>query len=237
MKILLVGYGAMGKVVESNIGENEKIVAIISPETNTTFADVKDKADVVIDFSNPALFDGVYDYAAKNSVPVVIATTGYSDAQLKKIKELSTKVPVLFSGNYSLGVILLNRLVKLATPVLKDTFDIEIIEKHHNKKVDAPSGTAKMLVNAVNADGDMNIVYGREGVAKRQKNDVGVHAIRGGTIVGEHQVIYAGTDEVLTLTHQAHSKAIFAKGALKGAQWLVKKPNGLYNMEDVLFGE
>ena len=168
---------------------------------------------------------------------MVIATTGYSDAQLKKIKELSTKVPVLFSGNYSLGVILLNRLVKLATPVLKDTFDIEIIEKHHNKKVDAPSGTAKMLVNAVNADGDMNIVYGREGVAKRQKNDVGVHAIRGGTIVGEHQVIYAGTDEVLTLTHQAHSKAIFAKGALKGAQWLVKKPNGLYNMEDVLFGE
>lgn len=237
MKIVLVGYGAMGKVVESNIGENEKIIGIVSQETNTTFADIKEKPDVVVDFSNPALFDCVYDYAVKNSVPVVIATTGYNDEQLAKIKDLSAKVPVLFSGNYSLGVILLNKLVKLATPVLKDTFDIEIIEKHHNKKVDAPSGTAKMLVTAVNADNDMNIVYGREGVAKRQKNDVGVHAIRGGTIVGEHQVIYAGTDEVLTLTHQAHSKAIFAKGALKGAQWLVKKSNGLYNMEDVLFGE
>ena len=235
MKIALVGYGAMGKVVESNVDAGDEIVAIVAPEKNTTFADVKQKPDVIIDFSTPAALGDICDYARQNKVPVVIATTGYNAEQLEQIKNLSADVPVLFSGNYSLGVILLNRLVKEVTPILKDTFDIEIIEKHHNKKADAPSGTAKMLVNSVNADGDMHIVYGREGYGKRQKNDVGVHAVRGGTIVGEHQVIYAGTDEVLELTHYAHSKAIFAKGALRGAHWLVKKPCGLYNMEDVLF--
>lgn len=235
MKIALVGYGAMGKVVEQNVSANEEIIGIVAPETEVSFADLTQKPEVIIDYSHPALFDSVYNYAVENNVPVVIATTGHSAEQIAKIHELATKVPVLYSGNYSLGVILLNRLVKQITPILKDSFDIEIIEKHHNKKVDAPSGTAKMLVNSVNADGDMNIVYGREGASKRQPMDVGVHAIRGGTIVGEHQVIYAGLDEVLTLTHQAHSKAIFAKGSLRGAHWLVKKSNGLYNMEDVLF--
>ena len=235
MKIALVGYGAMGKVVEANVSSNEQIIGIVAPETGVSFADLKEKPEVIIDYSHPALLGSVCDYAIANNVPVVIATTGHSAEQVEQIKDLATKVPVLYSGNYSLGVILLNRLVKQITPILKDSFDIEIIEKHHNKKVDAPSGTAKMLVNSVNADGDMNIVYGREGVSKRQPYDVGVHAIRGGTIVGEHQVIYAGLDEVLTLTHQANSKAIFAKGSLRGAQWLVKMPNGLYNMEDVLF--
>ena len=235
MKIALVGYGAMGKVVEANVSANEQIIGIVAPETGVSFADLNEKPDVIIDYSHPALLGSVCDYAIANNVPVVIATTGHTAEQVEQIKDLATKVPVLYSGNYSLGVILLNRLVKQITPILKDSFDIEIIEKHHNKKVDAPSGTAKMLVNSVNADGDMNIVYGREGVSKRQPYDVGVHAIRGGTIVGEHQVIYAGLDEVLTLTHQAHSKAIFAKGSLRGAQWLVKMPNGLYNMEDVLF--
>jgi len=235
MKIALVGYGAMGKVVEQNISQTDELVGIVAPETGVSFADLTQTPEVIIDYSHPAHLDSVCQYAIANNVPVVIATTGYSAEQIEQIKDLSTKVPVLFSGNYSLGVILLNRLVKQITPILKDSFDIEIIEKHHNKKVDAPSGTAKMLVNSVNADGDMNIVYGREGVSKRQPYDVGVHAIRGGTIVGEHQVIYAGLDEVLTLTHQAHSKAIFAKGSLRGAQWLVKKSNGLYNMEDVLF--
>ena len=235
MKIALVGYGAMGKVVEQNISDSDRIVGIVDLNNLPSLFALTEKPDVIVDFSNPACLDDICNYASQNKVPVVIATTGYSLEQLEKIKTLSQSVPVLFSGNYSLGVILLNRLVKEITPILKDTFDIEIIEKHHNKKVDAPSGTAKMLINSVNADGDMNIVYGREGVGKRQKNDVGVHAVRGGTIVGEHQVIYAGTDEVLEITHQAHSKAIFAKGALRGAQWLVKKQNGLYNMEDVLF--
>ena len=235
MKIALVGYGAMGKVVEANVSADEQIIGIVAPETGVSFADLKEKPDVIIDYSHPALLNSVCEYAIANNVPVVVATTGHSAEQVEQIKDLATKVPVLYSGNYSLGVILLNRLVKQITPILKDSFDIEIIEKHHNKKVDAPSGTAKMLVNSVNADGDMNIVYGREGASKRQPYDVGVHAIRGGTIVGEHQVIYAGLDEVLTLTHQAHSKAIFAKGSLRGAQWLVKMPNGLYNMEDVLF--
>lgn len=236
MDILLVGYGAMGKVVEKNLPEGDKIVNIVAPETSTTFSDVSQRADVIIDFSHPAQLDGICQYAKAKGLPTVIATTGYSAEQTNQIKELSKHVPVLFSGNYSLGVILLNRLVKEVTPILKDAFDIEIIEKHHNLKADAPSGTAKMLVNSVNADNDMTVVYGRSGACKRKKNEVGVHAIRGGTIVGEHEVIYAGTDEVLQLTHQAFSKAIFAKGAYKGAHWLVKMPAGLYNMEDVLFG-
>ena len=148
MKIALVGYGAMGKVVEQNVSANEEIIGIVAPETGVSFADLTQKPEVIIDYSHPALFDSVYNYAVENNVPVVIATTGHSAEQIAKIHELATKVPVLYSGNYSLGVILLNRLVKQITPILKDSFDIEIIEKHHNKKVDAPSGTAKIIVSA-----------------------------------------------------------------------------------------
>ena len=238
INVALVGYGAMGQIVHKNFTDDMKLVGKVSIGELTSLFEIKEHIDVIIDFSNPANLDMIIDYSKKNNTPVVIATTGFSDEQKEKIADLSKNVPVLWSSNYSLGVILLNRLVREITPILKDSFDIEIIEAHHNKKIDAPSGTAKMLLNSILEAKDFKVVNGREGVSKRDPyNEVGVHAIRGGTIVGEHEVIFAGNDEILTLKHSAHSKAIFAVGAIKGALWLLdKKECGLYNMEDVLFG-
>lgn len=236
MNIALVGYGTMGQIVHKNFDLNDKLVGIVSVGYLDDLNNIEDKIDVIIDFSHPSNLNMIYDYCKKNNTPVVIATTGYSDDDIKKINELSNYAPVLYSSNFSLGVILLNRVIREITPILKDSFDIEVIEKHHNKKIDSPSGTAKMLVNSICETKDFNIVNGREGQSKRNPfNEVGVHAIRGGTIVGEHSVIYAGLDEVLEFKHEAHSKNIFAVGAIRGARWLVNKEKGMYNMENVLF--
>ncbi len=232
MKVAIVGYGAMGQYVGSILDD---VVGIVSPGYLDSLDQMEEKCDVIIDFSHPSNLGMIARYAVKNKVCVVLATTGYDDFDIKTIEKLSMSVPVLYSGNFSLGVILMNKLIREITPILKDDFDVEVIEKHHNKKIDAPSGTAKMLINSVNQDGDYNIVYGRSGEAKRNLKDLGVHSLRGGTIVGEHSVIFAGTDEILEVKHEAHSKMIFAKGAVKGAKWLLDKPVGLYNMEDVLF--
>lgn len=236
MNVALVGYGAMGKMVHKCFTEDMNLVGKVGLGELPSLFDIKEKIDVIIDFSNPVNLKMICDYAKKNNTPVVIATTGYSDEEKEMIRDLSKYVPVLWSSNYSLGVILLNRLVREITPILKDSFDIEVIEAHHNKKIDAPSGTAKMLVNSIKEAGDFRVVNGREGVSKREPyKEIGVHAVRGGTIVGEHEVIYAGEDEIITLKHSAHSKAIFANGAIKGAKWLIGKEAKLYNMEDVLF--
>lgn len=236
MNVALVGYGAMGQIVHKNFTDDMTLVGKVSIGELTSLFEIEEKIDVIIDFSNPANLDMICDYCKKNNTPIVIATTGYSDAQKAQIADLAKSVPVLWSSNYSLGVILLNRLVREITPILKDSFDIEVVEAHHNKKIDAPSGTAKMLVNSILEAGDFKVVNGREGVSKREPyKEVGVHAVRGGTIVGEHEVMFCGNDEIITLKHSAHSKAIFAVGAIKGAKWLVNKEKGLYNMEDVLF--
>ncbi len=236
MKVCVVGYGAMGKIISEMLGDDLFLNVALECE-NKNFDNVKDKIDVIIDFSNPKNLDMIYDYSLKTKTPVVFATTGYSDSELKKIDELSKSVPVLRSANFSLGVILLNKLVKMATPILKDGYDIEIIEAHHNKKLDAPSGTAKMLLKSVLDETGYDVKPGRDGYSPRSKNEVGIHAVRGGTIVGEHEVLFCGTDEVITLKHSAQSKKIFATGAIKAAKWLVGKPVGFYDMEDVLFGE
>lgn len=232
MEIGIVGNGQMGMTLEEVIKEtSHQMVKMwdIFPENETTIV------EVLIDFSNPANLTELLTYAVNYNVPVVIATTGYSDEQLELIKKTAEKIPVLFSGNYSLGVIVMNQVVRQLAESLGENFDIEIIEKHHNKKLDAPSGTAKMLLNSVMDTGDFKPVFGREGVAPRQPKEVGVHALRGGTIVGEHEVIFAGTDEVLSVKHEAFSKKIFAKGSLVGAEWLIKQKAGLYSMEDCLF--
>ncbi len=236
MKVCVVGYGAMGKIISEMLGDDLFLNVALECE-NKNFDNVKDKIDVIIDFSNPKNLDMIYDYSLKTKTPVVFATTGYSDSELKKIDELSKSVPVLRSANFSLGVILLNKLVKMATPILKDGYDIEIIEAHHNKKLDAPSGTAKMLLKSVLDETGYDVKPGRDGYSPRSKNEVGIHAVRGGTIVGEHEVLFCGTDEVITLKHSAQSKKIFATGAIKAAKWLKDKPVGFYDMEDVLFGE
>ena len=195
------------------------------------------KADVIIDFSHVALLDSLLDYATKSNTPVVIATTGYSAEQIEKIKDAANKIPVFFTFNMSIGVNLLCSLAKKAASVLGGDFDVEIIEKHHNLKIDAPSGTAIMLANAVNSqfNDSYNYEYDRHSKrAKRPKNEIGIHSVRGGTIVGEHDVIFAGRDEVITLSHSATSKEVFAVGAIRAATFIASKCAGLYDMNDVM---
>ena len=176
-------------------------------------------------------------YALENSVPCVICTTGYSQEQVAKIKAASEKTAVFYSGNMSLGINLLIELAKQATKVLGDSFDIEIVEKHHNLKVDAPSGTALMIADAVSdtLEKEPQYVYDRHSYRKkRSKNEIGIHSVRGGTIVGEHEVIFAGHDEVVTVTHQAQSKQVFAVGAVNAALFLSSQGAGMYQMSDLL---
>lgn len=212
-----------------NTGKDFPVVANIN--------DITTDADVIIDFSNVALLDSILEYAKTKKIPVVIATTGYSETQIEKIKNASKSIPVFFTFNMSIGVNLLCSLAKKAAGILGDGFDIEIIEKHHNQKIDAPSGTAIMLANSINSvsDDKFDYEYDRHSKrAKRPKNEIGIHSVRGGTIVGEHDVIFAGIDEVITLSHQALSKQVFAVGALRAAKFICKKNAGLYDMNDIM---
>ena len=212
-----------------NLGQNFPIFG--------DFKSINTDADVIIDFSNPILLDSILEYAIKTNTAVVLATTGYSDSQIEQIKEASKKVPVFFSFNMSLGVNLICSLAKKAATVLGDGFDIEIVEKHHNQKIDAPSGTAIMLANAVNSCFGGEKVYEYDRHSKRQKRspkEIGIHSIRGGTIVGEHDVIFAGHDETVTISHSAQSKEVFAVGSVKAAKFLAEKPAGLYDMNSII---
>lgn len=199
------------------------------------FDGVMQKVDVIVDFSSPAALHGELDWAVKKGVPVVLASTGYTDGDLKYIDECASKVAVFRTGNFSLGINLLQQLVKRCAEVLGEQFDVEIIEKHHSQKVDAPSGTALMLADSVNGvfDNRKPAIYGRQGIVGKRANEIGIHAVRGGTIVGEHEVIFAGEDEIITVSHSARSKRVFAAGALKAAKWIVGKPAGKYDMNDV----
>lgn len=194
--------------------------------------------DVLVDFSNPANLDGLLAYAVKRSLPLVLCTTGYAPEQLESIAAAAKKIPILRSGNMSLGVNLMLRLVREASAALGGSFDVEIVEAHHNRKVDAPSGTALMLADAAASamPSPASYVYDRHSVRKkRERSDIGIASIRGGTIVGEHQVIFAGADEVLEIRHSAQSRDIFARGALAAARYMagVSAP-GCYTMDDVL---
>jgi 4-hydroxy-tetrahydrodipicolinate reductase len=231
MNVLVVGNGNMGTVLYKELIERGDSVTIAPNLNRTTVGNF----DVLIDFSHPDGIESIAAFSRANKIPAVIATTGYSDEQLDQINSLSKEVPVIYSGNYSLGVILMERLIREAAAVLGSDFDIEIIEKHHHHKIDAPSGTAKMLLNAANDQLNYQVIYGREGVCKRNEKEIAVHTVRGGSIVGEHEILFAGADEILSIKHEALSKSIFAKGAIKGSEWLLGREPGLYNMEDVLF--
>lgn len=200
-------------------------------------SDIKEKPQVIIDFSHPSLLDDLLEYCLTNGVPVVLATTGYNDEQISKIHKASEQIPVFFTFNMSLGINLLAELAKKAVEILGDQFDIEIIEKHHNQKIDAPSGTAIMLANAINEelDNSYTYVYDRHSVRqKRAKTEIGMHSVRGGTIVGEHEIIFAGRDEVISLKHEAHSKQVFAVGSVNAAVFMAGKPAGLYDMKNLI---
>lgn len=247
MKIILSGCnGKMGQVIARTVAERDgcEIVAGLDRVADSTgafpvfaTADIDIPADIIIDFSHPAMLQTVLTLAEGRHLPAIIATTGLSDEQLAAVRALSEKVPVFFSANMSIGVNLLSALVEKAAKVLGNDFDIEIVEKHHNQKVDAPSGTALMLADAAKAglSFEPHYVYDRHSVRqKREKTEIGISSVRAGTIVGEHEVIFGGRDEVITLSHLAMSKEIFAVGALNAAAFLVGKPAGLYSMKDMI---
>jgi len=245
IKIIVNGcLGKMGKVLTKSICDDEafELVAGVSREINenteynaySSLLDINEQADVIIDFSNPTTLKDMLDYSKKTKTPLVIATTGYTNEELNMIDEHSKAVPVFHSSNMSLGVNLMLKLVEISAKALSN-FDIEIIEKHHNKKVDAPSGTALMLANEIQAVLNNEFNFGRHGKnAKRKENEIGIHAVRGGTIVGDHSVIFAGKDEIVELNHTALSKEIFAQGSLQAAKFIVNKKNGYYNMKDIV---
>ena len=247
-KIALTGAcGKMGRVIAqlcSERGDCGIIAGIdLAGESYAGFPiykkifDMTEKPDVVIDFSHPSALEDLLNYGKMNGVPLVIATTGYTDEQRSAITAAAAQVPVFFTFNMSLGINLLVELSKKAVQVLGGQFDVEIVEKHHNLKKDAPSGTAIMLAEAVSGElpDKMKYVYDRHNVRKpRDREEIGIHSVRGGTIVGEHDIIFAGHDEVITLSHSAQSKEVFAAGAVNAAIFLVGKQAGLYEMSDLL---
>ncbi len=240
--------GKMGKVITSLVAENpdcEIVAGIDRNSDNNTFPvfDSFDsingvEADVIIDFSHPSVLDAMLSFVAKTKIPVVICTTGYDKEQTAKIHECSKTLPIFFSFNMSLGINLLIELSKKAACLLSENFDIEIIEAHHNQKLDAPSGTAVMIADSIKeaiCDEEYHEVYDRHSVReKRNKKEIGMHAIRGGNIVGEHTVMFAGNDEIISLSHSARSKSVFAIGSIKAAMFMVGKPAGLYSMKDMI---
>ena len=240
--------GKMGQVITKIVKEdaNAEIVAGVDKYQGIqneypVFSDIAEcdvAADVVIDFSNAAAVDSLLDYCVSKQVPVVLCTTGLSEEQLGKVNAASEKVAVLKSANMSLGINMLLKLLQDATKILAPAgYDIEIVEKHHNQKVDAPSGTALALADSINEvlDNEYDYKYDRsQERKKRDKKEIGISAVRGGTIVGEHEVIYAGEDEVIEFKHTAYSKAVFAKGAVEAGKFLKGKGPGMYGMQDVI---
>ena len=246
MKCLICGInGKMGANLVELLKDDDTLSVACGVDINCNgqgvpvyneFLAVKEKVDVIIDFSSPAVLKSELGWAVKNGCPVVLASTGYSADDSALIDETAKKIAVFKTGNFSLGINLLVKLVKKAAETLGEGFDIEIVEKHHSQKVDAPSGTALMLAESANSafDGGKPFVNGREGIVGKRGKEIGIHAVRGGTIVGEHEVMFAGEDEVITLSHSARSKKVFAVGAIRAAKWLVGKPAGKYDMNDVL---
>lgn len=239
MKLLLIGRGKMGRLIQATAqATGDEVVAAFGREDLARLASLGAAADVVVDFSAPDTLDAVAEYVRRTGTPLLSGTTGYTRDQLDRLMALGAYAPVLWSANYSLGIAVLYRALRTVSGVLKPDFDIEITETHHNQKADAPSGTAKLLLEAVDPQHDMDAVYGRQGnTGKRGKNEVGIHALRGGTVAGTHTVHFFGPDEELEFTHRAASRQIFVNGALHMAHLLVKQPKGTYDLQKILFGE
>lgn len=237
MKIALIGYGRMGQMVGECIGEQAdmEVSGIVEPGHLPSLSAVQ-SADVAIDLSYPGDFEDVLSSALAKGMPLVIGRTGLSEAQGQAIREAARQIPIVWASNFSVGVTVMVRMARMMAQALGDGFDIEIVEAHHKKKLDAPSGTAKMLLAAVDPSGAHPVLYGREGMADAHHGEIGVHVLRGGTVAGEHHVHFYGDMEELTLSHRADSRRTFAVGAVKALRFAAQSPAGLYNMEDVLFG-
>lgn len=240
--------GHMGRVVTELVEKENGIQIVAGVDAYTekaneypVFPSIKEctvKADVIIDFAVVSAVDDLLEYAVETETPLVLCTTGLTAEQLNKVNEASKKVAILKSANMSLGINTLMKLLRVATEVLGGRgYDIEIVERHHNQKVDAPSGTALALADCINQvlNNEYDYTYDRSTIReKRKEKEIGISAVRGGTIVGDHEVIYAGTDEVIEIKHTAYSKAVFAKGAIDAAKFLAGKEAGMYNMADVI---
>lgn len=240
--------GKMGQVITDLVKTDSEMEFVAGVDTyrgisNTypVFGSIEEcstEADVVIDFSNAGAVDALLDYCADKKLPVVLCTTGLSEGQLRKVEKTAKETAVLRSANMSLGINLLLKLVKDAARLLAGAgFDVELVERHHNQKVDAPSGTALALADSINEAMDDTYAYVYDRSRRREKRDkkeLGISVVRGGTIVGEHEIIFAGPDEVIEFKHTAYSKAVFGKGAVEAAKFLAGKPAGLYNMSDVI---
>ena len=246
-RIILCGAcGKMGGNVLELLKDDPQAVAVcgvdlypreIGIPVYTSFADIQEEADVIIDFSSPVGLKERLDYARERGLGIVLAATGFSQSDLAMIDEYAKSVAIFKTANLSVGVNLMQLLIKLAAERLDESYDIEIIEKHHNLKKDAPSGTALMLADTLKEafEGKKRYVNGREGiVGAREKEEIGIHAVRGGTIVGEHEVMFAGEDEIITISHSARSKRVFAVGAIRAAKFLSGKSAKMYDMQDLL---
>ena len=243
-KLIITGAnGKMGKVIKSIVENRDDCEIVAGVDLNTddngafpiysSINDIKESADAIIDLSNPVLLNDLLSYSEKTSTPLVIATTGYSDEQKKQIAQASKTTPIFFTYNMSMGVNLLANLAKKAVEVLGDDFDIEIVEKHHNQKIDAPSGTAKLLYEVMEDEiKETTPVYDRSALhEKRKKQEIGIQALRGGTIFGEHEIMFAGLDEIIEIKHTALSKDVFVQGALAAAKALQDKDHGLFTLK------
>ena len=247
-RIILTGaLGNMGRVIQSVVSNRDNccIVAGVDRYNDNSapfpiyekLSEVKEEADVLIDFSNPSLLDELLSFAENKKCALVIATTGFDECQKKKISDASNKTAIFFTYNMSIGINLLASLAKKAVNVLGNDFDIEIIEEHHNQKIDAPSGTALMLADAISEEFEKPMKYEYDRHSKREKrtkDEIGIHSIRGGTIVGEHKILFAGRDENITLSHSARSKEVFAVGAVNAALFMNGKEPGMYDMGELV---
>lgn len=236
MRTAIVGTGKMGYLLKLALETNHDEILGMVHRSHELFL-LEKVPDLIFDFSHPDNLQCLLEYALKHHIGLVLGTTNYTMKQQLSIHAAAMQIPIIQEANFSLGIAVLKKAVRLITPILNDDFDMEIIEKHHCQKVDAPSGTAKQLAAIMNPDHAYNELYGRRGECGQRGKEIGIHAIRGGNLAGEHTILYLGEGETLELTHTATSKQIFIHGAMKAADFLLEKEKGYYTMEDVLFRE
>lgn len=251
VKILLNGInGRMGTTIKNISTQYDDLTIVCGVDNNsvknsdipiyTNINDVKEEVDIIIDFSHPNSLNSILEFAIKNNIGIVLCTTGHTPDQIEKIKESSKKIPIFMSYNMSIGINVLQMLVQKSLNSLYKDYDIEIIEKHHNQKLDSPSGTAIMIMNSIgnfinqNFNEEVFFTHGRSGEKKRDKKEIGVHSIRGGNIIGEHEIMFSGNNEIIQLKHTALSRDVFAQGALTAALYLYNKESKMYNMNSML---
>ncbi|MCY6370572.1 4-hydroxy-tetrahydrodipicolinate reductase [Clostridium ganghwense] len=247
IRIILSGcLGRMGKVISQSVANFPSLSIVAGIDKNDddtvkypvykTIQECNTVGDVVLDFSRPETLSSLLQYCKDKNLPLILCTTGYSQEQLTQIEEASKEIPIFRSANMSIGINVINNILKKISAMLYENYDIEIIEKHHNQKVDSPSGTALLLANTIKETIPSETIFtkGRDGISKREHKEIGVHAVRGGSIVGEHEVIFAGQGEIIELKHSALSREVFAVGSLKACEFIYGKEKGMYSMDNVI---